>query len=174
MSKDNLPSLNEYNKIYDGINKEEDIDKLKNLIDLFNVNIKKKEILRKQTLSQLQDKVLYQVQRRIENNPEEFTNKELNDFMKTFSDMLDRDATLIDDDINAIQLNSPQEVNININNEIKYLDKDSRHRIANAVSNILNSIKEPSEEDEESNIIDVPVTPRRPNRPRRVPKKLKE
>lgn len=149
---DNLPSLKDMESISTGIETEEDVDKLKNLINLFNLNIKKKEILRKETLSELQDQTINQIQKRIENRPEEFTNKELVDYMKTFSDLLDKNTSLIDDDLNTIQLNNASEVNINIGTE--YLSRDSRQRISSVVSDILNSI---NKEQQNEDIIDVEV-----------------
>lgn len=150
---DNLPSLKDMESISTGIETEEDVDKLKNLINLFNLNIKKKEILRKETLSELQDQTINQIQKRIENRPDEFTNKELVDYMKTFSELLDKNTSLVDDDLNTIQLNNASEVNINIGTE--YLSRDSRQRISSVVSDILNSI---NKEQQNENIIDVEVT----------------
>ena len=151
--KDNLPSLKDMDSISTGIEIEEDVEKLKTLINLFNVNIKKKEILRKETLSDLQDKVIDQIQQRIDKRPDEFTNKELSDYMKTFSDMLDKNTSLVDDDLNTIQLNNASEVNINIGTA--YLSRDSRQRISSVVSDILNTI---NKEKQNENIIDVEVT----------------
>ena len=45
---------------------ETDIDELKNIINLFNLNIKKKDILRTSKLSDLQDKETEQIEKRIE------------------------------------------------------------------------------------------------------------
>ena len=150
--KDKLPSLKNIKDISTGIENEEDVEKLKNLINLFNLNIKKKEILRKNTLSELQDQTINQIQKRIENRPEEFTNKELVDYMKTFSDLLDKNTSLIDDDLNTIQLNNASEVNINIGTE--YLSRDSRQRISSVVSDILNTINKQKQNED---IIDVEV-----------------
>ena len=153
MTKKHLPSLNDMNEISSNISIEEDADRLKDLINLFNLNIKKKEILRKNTLSELQDQTINQIQKRIENRPEEFTNKELVDYMKTFSDLLDKNTSLVDEDLNTIQLNNANEVNINIGTE--YLSRDSRQRISSVVSDILNTINKEKQNDD---IIDVEVT----------------
>ena len=56
---------------------ETDIDELKNIINLFNLNIKKKDILRTSKLSDLQDKVTEQIGQRLEYNAAAFSNKDL-------------------------------------------------------------------------------------------------
>ena len=54
---------------------ETDIDELKNIINIFNLNIKKKDILRTSKLSDLQDRVTEQIGQRLEYNAGAFSYK---------------------------------------------------------------------------------------------------
>ena len=114
---------------------ETDIDELKNVINLFNLNIKKKDIIRTNKLSDLQDLVTSQIGERLEKNAGAFSNKDLIDYFKVLQDSINKaDNSLDTVDTPAIQLN--QQINLNVSKE-EELDRESRARIADAVNSIL-------------------------------------
>ena len=55
---------------------EQDTQELQQIVDLFNLNIRKKDILRARKLSNLQDKISDQMQARVEEHADEFSNKD--------------------------------------------------------------------------------------------------
>lgn len=116
---------------------ETDIDELNNIIDIFNVNIRKKEIVRNSKLSNLQDKVFEQMSTRIEKHGDEFSNKDLLDYYKTLEQTLSKSDTTLQD-LNTPQIQVNQQVNINTTTEI--LDRESRLNILDAVNQFLTSI----------------------------------
>ena len=125
---------------------ETDIDELKNVINLFNLNIKKKDILRTNKLSNLQDLVTDQMGERLEKNAGAFSNKDLIDYFKIIQESINKaDNTLNGVDTPAIQLN--QQFNLNVDNKKDELDKDSRDRVADAVNAILAKMKQPQQEE---------------------------
>lgn len=115
---------------------ETDSDKLDEAINLFNLYIRKKDIVRAGKLNELQDKITEHIGQRIENNVNQFSNKDLLDYFKTIQDTIDKSNISIED-INtpAIQLN---QVNINMSDE---LNIDSRRRVLDAVNQILKKNK---------------------------------
>lgn len=127
---------------------ETDIDELKNVINLFNLNIKKKDIIRTNKLSDLQDLVTSQIGERLEKNAGAFSNKDLIDYFKVLQDSINKaDNSLDTVDTPAIQLN--QQINLNVSKE-EELDRESRARIADAVNSILVKMQnQPKEVEEE-------------------------
>ena len=115
---------------------ENNVENIKNIIDLFNVNIQKKNIIRTNKLNELQDKVYEQIDKRISVNADTFSNKDLLEYFKTIQETINKT------DLNSAQVNIPQiqlnqnNLNLNISTE---LNRDSRQRITDAIKNILNS-----------------------------------
>ena len=127
-----FPVLSDQDKqsLMQSSNKEE----LSQIIDLFNQNLKKKEILRAGKLSELQDKIIDQAEKRLTKYSDEFSNKDLIDFFKTFQTTLQNtDKTL--EDIPQISITQNQ---LNLSIEPPEFDQDSRQRILNAVKLLLN------------------------------------
>ena len=135
---------------------ETDIDELKNIINLFNLNIKKKDILRTSKLSDLQDRVTEQIGQRLEYNAGAFSNKDLIEYFKVIQDTINKaDNSLSTVDTPAIQLNQNQ-LNVHITQKDE-LDKDSRDRVADAVKSILARL-EKEKLDSSENVVDVEYT----------------
>jgi len=119
---------------------EEDVDELQDLINLFNLNLKKKDIIRSAKLSELQDSVVDEMSQRVQFSPEEFSNSDLLNYHKIIQDTLSKsDNTLDSIDVPTIQIN--QQVNIN-NAENDSFDRESRQRILDVVGTILASADE--------------------------------
>lgn len=108
---------------------------LQNIVNLFNLNLKKKELMRVSKLSTLQDSIIDQAEQRIAKHSDEFSNRDLIDYFKTFQDVLVKTNTqeIVN---NPIQITQNQ---INFNIETPEFDLDSRKRIFNAVKKILSS-----------------------------------
>lgn len=115
---------------------ESDVENIKTIIDLFNVNIQKKNIIRTNKLNELQDKVYNQINERISNNADTFSNKDLLDYFKTIQETINKS------DISSEQLTIPQiqlnqnSVNFNIGTE---LNRDSRQKITEVIKNLLDT-----------------------------------
>lgn len=132
-------------KIIDETNPQE----LQELIDLFNLNLKKKDIIRSAKLSEVQDKIVEQMSKRVESKPDEFSNADLLNYHKVVQDTLSKaDNTLDSVNIPNIQIN--QQLNIN-NSDNDYFDKDSRKRILDTVNSILEEMRYNKPEDDNNN-----------------------
>lgn len=133
MSKDELTLATPMETLEECILQEQDIDNLNNMIDLFNLNLKKKDILRSKKLQDIQDKVVGQMYDRIDIRGDEFSNSDLIQMHKVVNDTLNKsDTTLENIKVPTIQIN--QQVNINGEQEF---DRESRQRILNAVNSII-------------------------------------
>ena len=113
---------------------ENDLDKLDDIINIFNLNIKRKDIVRTSKLNDLQDKIADQMALRLTEKANEFSNKDLLDYFKVLQDTINKsDNSLESIDTPAIQINQQQ---ININEETE-LNRESREKVKNAVANFL-------------------------------------
>lgn len=125
---------------------ESDTEELKKIINLFNLNIKKKDILRVGKLSELQDNVVNEMILRIEQAPGAISNDSLINFYKTVQSTIDKsDRSLNDIDTSSIQINQ-QQINLNVTPE---LDTGSKMRIAEAVKSVLEKINKTKEQEVE-------------------------
>lgn len=130
---------------------ETDPDALDDLVDLFNINLKKKDLLRIGKLNDLQDKITEQIGARIEKNSDQFSNKDLLDYFKTIQDTVSKTSVdLSDINVPTIQINQ-----VNIDNDEK-LSAESRKKVLDAVNSILKSTSDTSSliKEEDSNIAD--------------------
>lgn len=117
---------------------EENIDRVKDLTNLFNLNAQKRNVMRVIKMNDLLDKVTDQVIERFEKRPDNFSNDDLIKYMQVTENAIDRankNLNLVEE-TPPIQLMQNNQVNINIGSE---LDRDSRERVMNAVRAILSS-----------------------------------
>ena len=113
---------------------ENDLDKLDDIINIFNLNIKRKDIVRTSKLNDLQDKIADQMALRLTEKANEFSNKDLLDYFKVLQDTINKsDNSLESIDTPAIQINQQQ---INIGEETE-LNRESREKVKNAVASFL-------------------------------------
>ena len=131
---------------------EQNLDQVKNLTHLFNLNQAKKNVLRILKLNQLLDKVSDQMIERFEKRPGEFSNTDLLNYMQVAQSAIDRANKSLNlvDETPAIQINQQ---NIIMDKEI--LDKDSRDRVTDAVNAILNKINKMKNEEQKEDIIEL-------------------
>ena len=125
---------------------ETDPTKLRQLIDIFNLNIRKKDIIRATKLSALQDRVVNEMSERIINHSDNFSNKDLLDYFKTIQDTQNKTDTSIDNvniPIPTIQINHNE---VNMNSE-PVLSRESKNKVSQTVQKILKELADKSEKE---------------------------
>ena len=117
---------------------EQDPDKAKQLIAMFNWNMSKKNTSRIQKLDQLYDKVTEQMEVRLNTKSDQFSNSDLLDYMKAVQGAIDtssKNLTQMEEPPTIVQQNNTQ-VNINVGDSF---DRDSKIRIFEAIQAVLKS-----------------------------------
>lgn len=130
---------------------ETDPKELQTIVDMFNLNIKKKNMLRTTRISEIQDSIVSQIFQRVSSRPDEFSNTDLINYFKVMQETLLKNST--ETELPTIHINQNNQVNINMDNQ--GLDRMSRERVANAIRNILSQAKESAVPNADSGIIDV-------------------
>lgn len=148
MSNTDLKLTTPIEKLEKDILKEDNIDSLNDLVDIFNVNLRKKDIIRNNKLSEVQDKVVDQMTERVTKKADEFSNADLLNYHKVIQDTISKTNSTLD----GIKTPNIHIEQINLNEEDKF-DSASRKRILSAVNAILKSTQETTEES--SDVIDV-------------------
>lgn len=141
------------------IAKAESKEELEALYQKFNINNTKKNALRINQLNNLLDQVNQQAVERFNRRPETVSNKEILDYMNAIQNQIERSQRTVDGikDITAIQVNNTQNNTVNIHvkdTDIPYLSKDSRDRITDLVTSILQESNKVKNED----IVDITET----------------
>lgn len=114
---------------------ENNIDELNNIINIFNLHIKRKDIARTSKLNDLQDKITSQIADRLDRNAGEFSNKDLLDYFKVMQDTINKaDNSLDTINTPAIQINQQQ---INVGTDVPKLNGESRAKVKDFVAKIL-------------------------------------
>ena len=116
------------NKLKNSMNQEE----LSEIINIFNVNLQKKEIIRADIFSDLQNKIVDQISKRIDSNSDTFSNKDLLDYLNSIQNILNNQK-------NMSNVNTPTiaiQQNIMVGNQDE-LTKESRDKIKDVIQNIL-------------------------------------
>lgn len=127
----------------------DDPNELSDIIDLFNLNLQKRNIIRNKKLNDIQDEVVNRMLTKIKEEPWEFSNDDLVKFHKVVQDTLTKSNTAVDETkIPSIQVN--QQINISA----PEFDRDSRSRILSAVHEVLNSVGTIDSEIEEVEEVD--------------------
>ena len=116
---------------------EQDPDRLKDLVSLFNTVQSKKNILRVDAFSKLLDKISDQMIERFEKKPGEFSNKDLLDYLNAVRSAMDK-SDIVPENINMPVIQNNTQVNLNIDTG---LSKESKERVADAVNSILAKLK---------------------------------
>lgn len=121
------------NKIVD----EEDSDKLKDLVGLFNVNQSKKNIVRADIYSRLLDKISLQMVERLDKKSGEFSNKDLLDYLTAVRNAVDK-TDISPENINMPIIQNNTQVNVNIDSGFS---RESKEKIIDSVRAILERAK---------------------------------
>lgn len=117
---------------------QDDAQQITDLVNLFNLNHMKKQMIRSATYNQLLDHIMGQMEERVTKRADQFSNKDLLDYMNAMGAAMEKAQKQLGD-INAtppIQINQQNNI-VNINNEADDLDRESRKRVMDAVSSIL-------------------------------------
>lgn len=134
---------------------ETDPKELQSIVDLFNLNIQKKNMLRTTRISEIQDGIIEQISKRVSSRPDEFSNADLINYFKVMQETLAKRST--ETELPEIHINQNQ-LNISMNQENSegpVLNRMSRERVANAVRNILSYTQGKLISESYDNIIDV-------------------
>lgn len=139
------PLDNQTKQIAQEILNEQDIEKVKDLTNLFNLNAQKRNVMRVIKMNDLLDKVTDQVVERFEKRPDNFSNEDLIKYMQVTENAIDRANKHLNlvEETPAIQLMQNNQVNINIDSG---LDRDGRERVMDAVRAILSKASTPQED----------------------------
>ena len=131
-------------KIATKIIRSKDLDEVKDLTALFNLQQTKKSVLRTMTYNQLVDSIVEQMQERVSKRADQFSNKELLDYLKIMNEGIEKAQQQISTVANTeplIQFN--QQNNTVVVNQADQLDAASRQRVSRALSSILAKMKNP-------------------------------
>lgn len=114
----------------------QDIDKVKDLTNLFNINAAKKNAIRILKLEQLFDKVSDSMIDRFENRPGEFSNDDLLNYLNTVQNAIEKSKKNLNlvEDAQPIHIQQNNQVNISVTDT---LSRDERENVKNAVDAIL-------------------------------------
>lgn len=111
----------------------EDTDELVSIIDLFNINLQKRNIIRNKKLSDVQDKVVERMLEKIESEPWEFSTDDLIKLHKVIQDTLKSSSNVDKESIPTIQVN--QQINVSS----PEFSRESRAKILSAVRDIMSN-----------------------------------
>ena len=114
---------------------------LENIINLFNVSFQKKNILRIQKLNELQDKIQTQIEKRLDNKIDEFSNKDLIDYFKVMQDSIIKNSDNAEmQNAKVIQIIQNQTNVQNNLQESEPLSRESKEKISKAVQLMLSKL----------------------------------
>ena len=116
---------------------EEDSDKLKDLVGLFNVNQSKKNIVRADIYSRLLDRISLQMVERLDKKSGEFSNKDLLDYLVAVRTAIDK-SDISPENINMPIIQNNTQVNVNIDGGF---NRESKEKIIDSVRAILERAK---------------------------------
>lgn len=139
----------ESKKLLTQLIEEPDSTKATDLTDLFNINQNKKTLVRIEKLSGLQDDLVDQFTKRIQQRPDEISNKELMDGIKVVQDIIERGSKQVQavDNTPLIQINQ-QTNSLHVGESTQTsLSRESRERVKSAVFSFLKNIDAETEQD---------------------------
>lgn len=138
--KDKLDKKSE--ELVEKIVDEQDSDKLKDLVGLFNINQSKKNILRADIYSKLLDKISIQMVERLDKKSGEFSNKDLLDYLTAVRTAIDK-SDVAPENINIPIIQNNTQVNVNIDSG---LSRESKEKVIDAVNALLAKAKKEKEQ----------------------------
>lgn len=142
INEDDLISLikldDKTQKLAETILEEDNLEETKRLVNIFNLNLAKKNVIRLLKFNSLLDKVSDQMLARFNKCPGEFSNSDLLNYLSVTQNAIDRanKSIALVDQTPAIQLNQ-----VNINNNIE-LTRESKENIINAVKSLMDRAKQ--------------------------------
>ena len=127
-------------KLVRRIVEEDDSREIKDLLQQFNLNHTKKQVVRSAIFDQLLDQITDQMQERLIKRGDQFSNKDLLDYMNTINASVDKTQKQMQevDAIPVIQVNQ-QTNNIVVGPQ---LDRESRERVTGAIEMLMKRLEE--------------------------------
>lgn len=140
MENNKLTLLTPQDELESKLMSEDNLDNIKEIIELFNLNIKKKDVIRSNKLSDIQDKISDQIAQRIDKRAGEFSNADLLNYLKVVNDIINKSDNSLDNvKLPSIQINQQNNVNVDLSTT-HGLGKDSRDHVVDAVQSILKKL----------------------------------
>lgn len=130
------PLDTQLNELVTDIMLEQDPNKTKDLVDLFNWNISKKNVARIQKLNTLYDSITDQMTERVEKRADQFSNSDLLDYVKTIQGAIDvntKNLAQVQEPPLIVQHNNTQ-INVNVADTF---DREAKARILAVVEATL-------------------------------------
>ena len=130
--------------LVENIMEEQDPNKTKDLVELFNWNISKKNVARIEKLNNLYDSITDQMIERVDKRADQFSNSDLLDYVKTIQGAIDintKNLSQVQEPPLIVQQNNTQ-INVNLADTF---DREAKERILAAVQATLNQAKTPIE-----------------------------
>lgn len=123
--------ISEENKqqLMDATSKKE----LEEIVSIFNLDIAKKNLLRSAVYSEMVDKVIEEMSKRVEKTPGQFSNKELLEYMSALQAQLSKN-TLENKELPNIAI---QQNIVNVNSPLASFDRESKDRMREALKAIF-------------------------------------
>lgn len=115
---------------------EEDVDKVKDLTHLFNLNQAKKNVIRVMRLNGLLDTVSDKIIERFEKYPDNFSSADLLNYLQVTQNAIDKankNLNLVEE-TPVIQVNHNNQLNVNI---IDSYDRESKERVMAYIKSVL-------------------------------------
>lgn len=115
---------------------EDDVNKVKDLTHLFNLNQSKKNVIRVMKLNELMDNVSDRIIERFEKYPDNFSNADLLNYLQVTQNAIDKankNLNLVDE-TPVINIQQNNQVNVNV---VDTLDSESKARVLSAIQSIL-------------------------------------
>lgn len=120
---------------------------LEKIVAEFNLDMAKKNLLRSEVYSDLVDKVLDEMSKRVENVPGQFSNKDLLSYMEVLQAQLSKSK---DDNANIPTIAIQQNI-VNVSSPLDDFDRSSKDRMREVIRSILNNNLKESEEQHNDN-----------------------
>ena len=139
------PIDSKINELVEDIMYEQDPNKTKDLVELFNWNISKKNVARIQKLNNLYDSITDQMVERVDKRADQFSNSDLLDYVKTIQTAIDvntKNLSQVQEPPLIVQNNNTQ-INVNV---VDTFDRDAKARILAAVQATLKQAQQPPTE----------------------------
>lgn len=134
------PVDNTIRGLVDNIMEEQDPNKTKDLVDMFNWNMSKKNVARLEKLNNLYDSITDQMIERVNKRADQFSNSDLIDYVKTIQSAIDvntKNLAQVQEPPLIVQQNNTQ-INVNVADTF---DRDAKERILAAVEATLKQVK---------------------------------
>ena len=111
---------------------------LEDIVAIFNLDIAKKNLLRSAVYSDMVDKVIDEMSKRVEKTPGQFSNKELLEYMNALQAQLSKN-TLENKELPNIAI---QQNIVNVNSPLSAFDRESKDKMRDVLKAILMSTQQ--------------------------------